>query len=96
MTEQFRDAIRTAGLEPPDVIETDGKLRRFASNGKRGDDAGWYVLHGDGIPAGSFGDWRTGVSQSWRADIGRALTPSEEAAHRAKMEAMALTASGIA
>ena len=88
MTEQFRTAIRAAGLEPPDVIEADGKLHRFSSNGKRGDDAGWYVLHGDGIPAGCFGDWRTGVSQSWRADIGRTLSPAEEAAHRVKVEAM--------
>ena len=87
-TQQFRDAIRAAGLIPPDVIEADGKLRRFASNGKRKDDAGWYLLHGDGIPAGSFGDWRTGFSQTWRADIGRTLTHEEEDAHRAKIEAM--------
>ena len=85
---QFRDAIRAAGLTPPEVIEADGKLRRFASNGKRNDDAGWYLLHGDGIPAGSFGDWRSGQFQTWRADIGRTLTPAEEAAHRAKVEAM--------
>lgn len=85
--DQFREAIRAAGLTPPDVIEADGKLRRFASNGKRGDDAGWFVLHGDGIPAGSFGDWRSGLSQTWRADIGRQLTPSEEAEHRTRIEA---------
>ena len=85
--EQFREAIRAAGLTPPDEIEADGKLRRFASNGKKSDDAGWYLLHDDGIPAGSFGDWRTGFSQTWRADIGRTLTPDEEAAHRAKVEA---------
>ena len=82
--EQFRDAIRSAGLEPPEMIEADGKLRRFASNGKRSDDAGWYLLHGDGIPAGAFGDWRTGISETWRANIGRTLTPTEEAAHRRK------------
>jgi putative DNA primase/helicase len=88
---QFRDAILAAGLTPPSAIEADGKLRRFASNGKRGDDAGWYLLHGDGIPAGCFGDWRTGLSQTWRADIGRALTPAEEAAHRNKAQAMRRT-----
>lgn len=86
--EQFRDAIQSAGLIPPDVIEADGKLRRFASSGKRGDDAGWYVLHDDGIPAGSFGDWRNGFSQTWRADIGRKLTQPEYAEHRARVEAM--------
>lgn len=86
--QQFRDAIQAAGLVPPDGIEADGKLRRFSSNGKKADDAGWYLLHDDGIPAGSFGDWRTGIVQTWRADIGRTLTPAEEAAHRAKVEAM--------
>ena len=77
--EQFRNAIRSAGLEPPEVIEADDKLHRFASTRKRGDDAGWYVLHADGIHAGSFGDWRTGFSQTWRANIGRKLTPAERA-----------------
>ena len=86
--EQFRDAIRAAGLNPPDTIEADGRLHRFPSNGKRGDDAGWCVLHDDGIPAGAFGDWRTGINETWRADIGRTLTPAEEAAHRAKLEAI--------
>lgn len=86
--EEFRAAIHGAGLHPPDVIEPDGKLHRFASNGKRGDDAGWYVLHDDGIPAGAFGDWRTGASESWRADIGRRLSPQEEAQHRARLATM--------
>lgn len=86
--EEFRAAIQSAGLIPPDTIEPDGKLRRFASNGKCSDDAGWYVLHDDGIPAGIFGDWRNGLSQTWRADIGRKLTPAEDAAHRAKVETM--------
>ena len=87
---QFRDAIQAAGLTPPDVIEPDGKLRRFSSNGKVKDDSGWYVLHGGAIPAGVIGDHRSGLHQNWRADIGRTLTPTEDAAHRAKMEAMKL------
>ena len=89
--EQFRDAIRSAGLEPPDIIVADGKLRRFASNGKRGDDAGWYVLYGDGIPAGSFGDWRTGISaimasRHWpRSQSSRRIrAPGESRSHAAR------------
>ena len=86
--EQFRTAIHDAGLTPPEVIEPDGQLHRFASNGKRQDDAGWYVLHGDDLPAGAFGDWRTGTSETWRADVGRELSPREEAEHRARVEAI--------
>ena len=86
--EQFRAAIQSAGLTPPEVIEADGKLRRFASNGERGDDAGWYLLYPDGIPAGAFGDWRSGTRETWRADIGRKLSQAEEAAHRARVAEM--------
>jgi len=85
---QFREAIAAAGLTPPDAIEADGKLHRFPSNGKRGDDAGHYVLHLDGIPAGHFGCWRAGIAQTWRADLGRKLSPVEAAAHAARVEAM--------
>jgi putative DNA primase/helicase len=86
--EQFRQAISAAGLHPPDEIHNDGNLHRFASNDKRNDDAGWYVMYGDGIAAGAFGDWRTGYSETWRADIGRTLTPAEETAHRERVAAM--------
>ncbi|MHB8389153.1 MAG: toprim domain-containing protein [Acidobacteriaceae bacterium] len=86
--EQFRTAIHRAGLHPPEVIEPDGKLHRFASNGTRGDDAGWYVFHDGTHPAGAFGNWRTGTSETWRAPIRRTLTPAEEAAHRTQSETM--------
>ena len=85
---QFSDAIRAAGLTPPPAIKADGDLHRFPSNGKRGDDAGWYILHIDGdIPAGAFGCWRSNMNETWRADIGRSLTPAEREASRARTEA---------
>lgn len=87
-TDGFRDAIVASGLTAPDVIEADGKLRRFSSNGKSGDDAGWYVFHIDGIAAGIFGDWRTGLSETWKADAGRKLTKQEAAEQRAKLDAL--------
>ncbi len=65
--EQFRVALRDAGLEPPDEIRTDGELHRFATNGKRSDTAGWYVLHVDGVAAGAFGDWRRDINATWCA-----------------------------
>ena len=86
--EQFRAAIEAAGLVPPAAIVADGKLHRFATSARPADDAGWYVFHDDNIPAGAFGDWRTGTWESWRADIGRRLSLREEAAHRALVEAI--------
>lgn len=81
---QLIDAMRSAGLEPPDHILMDGKIHRFKS-GTKGtpgiDKPGWYLVFGDGIPAGRFGCWRMGMEQTWRADVGRKLTQTEEMAH---------------
>lgn len=85
---QFRGAIAAAGLTVPETIETDGLLHRFASNGNPRDTAGWYVYYGDTVPAGGFGCWRTGVNQTWRADTGKKLTPSEDAAHKERIAAI--------
>lgn len=71
---RFREAMQRAGVPPPDEIIPDGRLHRFPTNGRANDDGGWYVLHADGIPAGVFGDWRTGVERPWRDPEVR-LTP---------------------
>jgi putative DNA primase/helicase len=68
-------------------MEADGELHRFSSNGKRSDQAGWYVLHADGIPAGAFGCWRSGFTGSWHADIRRSLTDAERQQIRQRTEA---------
>ena len=86
--DQFRTAIQEAGITPPDVVETDGRLHRFGTNGKVGDDAGWYVLHTDGLSAGAFGDFRLGVSESWRANGDHKLSPREQTAYRERMKAI--------
>lgn len=85
--DEFRNAIAASGATPPNVIHDDGKLQRFSSNGKPGDKAGWYVFHNDGNAAGSFGDWRTGSSETWKADSGHRLDEKEVAEQRAKLEA---------
>ncbi len=81
---QFRDAIRSAGLIPPDMIELD-KLHRFSTNGKRGDVAGWCKLFADG-EGGVFGDWRSGEQQTWQAKRDRPFTPAEREAFRQRCE----------
>ena len=73
----FRDAIRVAGLEPPDVIEP-GKLHRFPGVGKRnGTTAVWCKLFDDG-QGGCFGDWSSGFTENWQAKRDKAFSPAEQ------------------
>src|SRR4051794_4563377 len=85
---QLKDAMSRAGVRPPDVIVADGKFHRFVCDGRHKGKPGWYIAHGEGVPSGSFGDWRREIKQSWRADIGRDLTPKEEEIHRARIKEM--------
>jgi putative DNA primase/helicase len=89
--QQFRGALIGRGIVPPDEIVADGQLHRCDAEGKNGKGDAAYVLHSDGIPAGGLENWRDGLGwQNWRADVGRKLTPAEEASHRARVEAMRL------
>jgi putative DNA primase/helicase len=83
--EQLIEAIADAGLEPPEQVFLDGRIHRFRS-GQKKDKTGWYVVFGDGIPAGRFGDWREDISQPWTADIGRQLTFDEVEARKRHIE----------
>lgn len=88
-TTAFADAMRCAGLEPPNIV-ADGQFRRFSANGKRGDDSGWYALYADGIPVGAFGDLRSGLDVKWRAKEDREFSKEERRAY-ALAEAGCLT-----
>lgn len=80
---QFIEAIKFAGLTPPASIIADDKIHRFASNGKKNGDECWYIFHANGLPAGAFGDWSSGSSETWHADDGRELTAKEKSEHKA-------------
>ena len=88
--ERFRRAIADAGLEAPDTINADGGIHRFSTNGRRGDDSGWYVCHADGIASGAFGCWRTGLQLTWCSKSDSELTQAEREAHRQRIKAMQL------
>jgi putative DNA primase/helicase len=76
-TIQFGLAMATYGLNPIDII-ADGKLHRFdCDDEKRGKKSGWYILHGDGVPAGSFGSWKEDIKEKWCSKSDQALTPVE-------------------
>ena len=73
---EFRDAMRSAGLIPPDMIEP-GKFHRFPGEGKRkGNAAAWCKLFPDGI-GGIYGDYSTGLSADWQAKRDKPYTQVE-------------------
>ena len=92
--QQLIDAMLEAGIAtPPTTIVLDGRLHRFNSGtkGKVGEGkAGWYVGYADNVPAGRFGCWRSGIEQSWKADIGRDVSDADRIImSRRQAEAMA-------
>ena len=83
---RFAQALAEAGLRLAGPPVADGRLHRVPSaDDRRGERAGWYVFHADGVPAGAFGDFRAGLTQSWCAVDVEALDPAARAAHAERM-----------
>lgn len=86
--DQFRDAILDAGLGDPGRIVADGEVHRFrTTDDKPGAKSGWYSLHLDGCPAGVFGSWHEGHTQSWCSIAKDRQTPAQRADIRRMVEA---------
>lgn len=92
----FRDAMISAGLAPTDIIP-DGKLHRCDAadepNARR-KGSGWYKFNADAIPAGAFGSWAHGFTETWSARPNYEMSREDVAAAnefftRAKAEAEA-------
>lgn len=82
----FVDAMRSSLGTAPDDIIADAQRHRFSTRHDRPNDkSGWYILYPDGIPAGAFGDWRTGLSETWRYSNGKVYAAGEEAAWCARL-----------
>ena len=82
----FGDAMRNAGVTTDAKIIADGDLHRvYVEGDKPLSRNGWYTLHGDSIPAGAFGNWKTGMCATWRAEIGRELSLVEQRQHAERM-----------
>jgi len=89
-TGEVLEAMRAAGCEPadPGVIAFDGRLHRYDVAGDtRGRKNGWFVLFDGPVPAGSFGSWKTEVTQTWRATATVELTPEQRRRERERIEA---------
>lgn len=86
MSGDFRTAILASLGHAPEVIEP-GKLHRFATSDRRGDDAGWCKLFAD-LRGGVFGCNRAGISEQWSA-VDRASMNLQQRAELARQVAAA-------
>ncbi len=57
----------------------DGEIHRYSTReDKRGEKSGAYCIHSDGWPAGFVQDWRKGIKEYWKYDVGIASTLTDE------------------
>lgn len=71
----FRAAVLAALCYAPEVI-VPGRLQRFATRDRRGDDAGWCLMFED-LRGGVFGCNRSGVRENWTAVSRSAMTTED-------------------
>jgi putative DNA primase/helicase len=82
----FVRAMAYAGIVTRDPIVPDGALHRVhIEDQKLGSKNGWYVLFDDGLPAGRFGCWKSGIDQVWSARAEHHMNPAERSAHLGRM-----------
>ncbi|WP_461834829.1 DUF3631 domain-containing protein [Desulfothermus sp.] len=83
-------AIRKAGIPcnlRSDEIVIDGEIHRFSTNGRPSDKAGWYVFFShNNFVAGSFGDWRSGIKETFYSREIESLSPKDRSIIRQKQE----------
>ena len=82
----FRDAIEAAlGFTPEPSRLLPGKVVRFSTRAKRGDNSGWAFLFAD-ERGGVFGNWRTGYEGTWHAASAKPLTKLERQVQSKEIE----------
>lgn len=84
--DRFAAEIAAAGLGHPEII-ADGAIHRFRTlDDKAGQRSGWYCLHLDRLPAGVFGCWKLGLTQTWCAKEREEMSRRERADFAALIE----------
>ena len=79
------------GITLPEELRSD-KMQRFdpaTGNIKGKDLSGFCRFYTDGVPAGFFGDWATGVKEKWTAHkLNGTLTEQERLAHNERVNTL--------
>ena len=74
--ENFRAAMRAAGLDFAGPIRSDGKLHRFKAAGDKERNS-WVVLHAGPPMVGAFGCWKRGLKENWHDRTGKDLSQAD-------------------
>lgn len=76
--DEFRTALKAAGLPFEGMLLGDGKLHRFKA-AEDTDAASWYVLYATDpkFAAGAFGCWRRQINEKWHSQNGDTMTAEE-------------------
>ncbi|WP_433703903.1 AAA family ATPase [Paraburkholderia sacchari] len=83
--EEFAAALAAHGLTPAEIIG-DGRIHRCRGpEDKGGKQSAWYVFFADGIGGGAFGDWKSGLRETWRGEASAKLTPGQRKAWEARI-----------
>lgn len=95
---QFRQAMEQESIVTQNEIIADGRLHRFHVEGdKAGRKNGWYVLHPDPYPVGTFGAWNRDGRHTWMRPLPKSLSREDRAAlKQSRIEAAAKLEAEIA
>lgn len=74
-SDNFRAALRDAGLAYDGPLAMDGRLHRFKAAGDEERNS-WFVLFPGPPVAGAFGCWKRGIKEKWHDGKGK-LSPAE-------------------
>jgi putative DNA primase/helicase len=79
--------MRGSGITTREKLIPDGKLHRFHIEGhKPKSKNGWFVFHSDEPQSGAFGDYKTGVNDTWTGKTVARMTDAEREVLRVRME----------
>jgi phage/plasmid primase-like uncharacterized protein len=87
ISDKLIQIMQDAGLKPDCVPVADGKIHRFHDkNDKPGTNNGWYIFFDGDVLGGAFGNWRSGLSETWCEKRSTEMTESERYLFRQQMK----------
>lgn len=87
LIDQFRQAMNSAGLTPPELIQP-GRRHRFPGRQKSSKNRAAWCFMFDDMRGGVFGDYSSGLDGCWQAHDATPYTDAQRLANRHRVQAM--------